>query len=304
MPRWAVVSATMALVAFAWLIGPTASNAQIVLESRQELDFDRPESWAMKYFASISQMTGMGAPRRMEPGAVELGIEAGWIPSLSESERTVGFYGTKTEDLNKTSVFGRARVLVGLPRAFSLELGWVPPIERGGVEPNVLALSIARPVYERGNKRVGLRLTALGGTLEGDLTCSAEEAAAGDDREQNPFGCERPSEDELDVQSFSFDVSGAIDLGRFEPYLALSYNDMDLEFQIRALYSGIDDHTLQVTDGNTFSAFGGVEIESSKRSRTSVEIFYTPLDVVRERGGSKSTEDLINLRVSFRYKIR
>lgn len=147
-------------VALGLLLALTAAgsvSAQSTLSGREELDFDRPESWAMKYFASLSLMTGMGVPRRLAAGEVDLGLEAGWIPSLSEAERTVGFGGTKTEDLNKTSVFGRVRTLVGLPRAFSLEVGWVPPLEVGGVESNLLSLAIGRPVFESGGKRLALR---------------------------------------------------------------------------------------------------------------------------------------------------
>ncbi|MEE8278611.1 MAG: hypothetical protein V3R89_07825, partial [Thermoanaerobaculia bacterium] len=68
-----------------------AAFGQRVLDITEDLDFDRPESWAMKYFTSVTLFTGMGVPRRMEPGSVEVGLEAGWVPTLSDRERTVGF---------------------------------------------------------------------------------------------------------------------------------------------------------------------------------------------------------------------
>ena len=43
----------------------------------QELDFDRPESWAMKYVTSVTLATGFGVPRALKPGSLEIGFEAG-----------------------------------------------------------------------------------------------------------------------------------------------------------------------------------------------------------------------------------
>ena len=48
------------------------ASAQEVFAPRQDLDFDRPESWAMKYFASASLCSGLGTPRDSVPGSIEL----------------------------------------------------------------------------------------------------------------------------------------------------------------------------------------------------------------------------------------
>jgi hypothetical protein len=42
----------------------------IVLDGREEMDFDRPESWALKYFASVSMMRGFGTPQPTDSGAI------------------------------------------------------------------------------------------------------------------------------------------------------------------------------------------------------------------------------------------
>ena len=111
-------------------------QAQPLVSGAENLDFDRPEAWAMKYFASLSLLTSMGAPKAYEPGAILLGFEGGWVPHLSEEQRRVGFNGTKLEDLNKTSFFGRVRATVGLPSKFSVDIGYVPPIELNGAKPH------------------------------------------------------------------------------------------------------------------------------------------------------------------------
>ena len=87
-----------------------------------QIAFDRPEAWALKYHSAVSTFTPLRPPRWREPGAVELGLEGGWIPHLSESQRCVGFEGTRVVDLNKSPFFGRPRLLVGLPDGFSAEV--------------------------------------------------------------------------------------------------------------------------------------------------------------------------------------
>ncbi len=261
----------------------------------------------MKHFASISLFTGMGPPRRMEPGSIDIGLEAGGVPTLSESERTVGFNGTKTEDLNRTSLFGRPRVEIGLPRHLTLGLSWVPPVELSGVEPNLLAAALGRPLHEGERWRLGLRAYVQYGTLRGDFTCSRDDAAAGDDQIRNPFGCEASSNDEMTIRTGSLEISAAFpggSQGRFEPYVALAGHFMDLEFQVDARYAGIVDKTRLLTDGVTASLTAGLRASLSDRLDLTGELFYTRLDVVRPPATSSRAEDLLNFRTLISYRLR
>lgn len=281
--------------------------AQPVLDVREELDFDRPEAWAMKYFSSVTLLTGMGAPERLAPWTVEVGLEAGWVPSLSREERTVGFYGTKEEDLNKTSVFGRGRLTVGLPAAFSVTLSWVPPVEVGGVEPNLFAASLGRPLYEGQRFRLGARLFAQGGSLVGDITCGRETAAAGDDPVRNPFGCQEPSRDELTLRSTGVELAAgwtAGSSGRLQPYAALAATRLEPELQVDARYAGVVDRTLQVTEGTVYSLTVGLGYDLGESTRLATEAFYAPLDVVRRPGAERESQDLLNLRLMVSYRLR
>ena len=287
--------------------GAPAVYSQTVIDFTQELDFDRPESWAMKYYASLNLLTGLGAPRASEPGRIDLELEGGWVPSLSEAERTVGFNGTKTEDLNRTSVFVRPAVTFGLPKKLSLRLTWVPPIEAFGVEPNLLAVALGRPVHQARTWRLGLRGYAQHGTLEADFTCPEDVAAAGDDPAVNPFNCVEPSNDEHQITTLGIEVSWARepgDSGRWEPHLALSANYLDLEFQVDAQHSGIVDRTRLLTDGVTLALTAGVTYHAGERWKLVGEAFYSPLEVVRPPSTSPSNEGLFNLRVMVSYTIR
>src|SRR5678815_4205502 len=73
------------------------ARAQFVLRDHEDLDFDRPEAWAMAWFAAVAFPTALSA-EPLPPGAVELSLEGGYVPTLSEEQRTVGFLGEKPED--------------------------------------------------------------------------------------------------------------------------------------------------------------------------------------------------------------
>ncbi|MGB5880112.1 MAG: hypothetical protein WBH85_08795 [Thermoanaerobaculia bacterium] len=291
------------LLAVSWV---PAAGAQTVLDFTDKLDFDRPESWAMKYYASLTLLTGFGAPRVLEPGRIDLDLEGGWVPSLSEAERTVGFNGTKTEDLNRTSVFVRPAVVIGLPRKLSLTLTWVPPVKAFGVEPNLLAVAIGRPVHQARTWRLGLRGYAQYGTLQADFTCPGDVVAAGDNPELNPFNCVEPSNDEHQISALGLEVSWAKEprgSGRWEPHVGLSANYLDLEFQVDARHSGIVDRTLLVTDGVTLALTAGVTYHAGERWRMVGEAFYSPLEVTRPPSTSTANEGLFNLRALVSYTV-
>jgi len=294
-----------ALLALALL--PGVARGQEVLEFRERLDFDRPEAWAMKYFSSVAQPTGFGAPESRPPGALEVGLEAGWVPALSEEERRVGFNGSKVEDLNKTSAFGRLRLSVGLPADFSLSLGWVPPVEVGGVETNLYSLALARPLLANRFWSLGLRLHAQRGTLEGDITCTREEARLAPGSPGNPFGCEGPSRDRMTVRQAGLELAASFypeGEGRLVPHLAVTVSYLDPEFQVDAVYSGLRDRTLETTHGTTWSLAGGLTWAATERTRVGVEAFYAPLDIVRRPGASRQSEDLWNARALVRVRVR
>ncbi len=53
----------------------------------QQLDFDRPEAWALKYFASSTLLNGLQPPEPLgeqrRTGSVTVGLEMGWLPRLN-----------------------------------------------------------------------------------------------------------------------------------------------------------------------------------------------------------------------------
>jgi hypothetical protein len=289
------------------LLGPAAAaRAQaFVVNDHEDLDFDRPEAWAMAWFAAVTFPTALGT-ETLPPGAVELSLEGGWVPSLSAEQRSVGFLGNKPEDLNRAAVFGRPRVAVGLPGRLTATLSWAPPAEVDGVEPDVLSLSLARPLWEGQRGRVAARLFGQRGEIRGDLTCPRDVSGIADFG-VNPYGCEQPSRDELSLQVIGAELQAGTTLERapaVSPYVAIAWSRLDAEFQVDSRRNGFLDRTLLETDGTFWSGTLGVSVEAGRRTRLSGELFYTPLDVVGRAGKGKETDGLLNARVLLGWRLR
>jgi opacity protein-like surface antigen len=288
------------------LAAADTARAQLVLADTERLDFDRPESWGMKYYASLALLTGMGVPERREAGRIDLGVEGGYVPQLSDAERRLGFAGTKLEDVNKTRLFGRLRGTLGVGRGVALELGYTPPIERGGATPSIVSLAVGRAMSLSPSWRLGVRGHGQLGTIKGDITCSAAEVAAGDDGQRNPFGCIRPSKDVSRHKIVGLElVVGYDGRSRFKPYAGVGLNYMDLEFRVDAAYSGgrVRDHTLQLTSGTTVSASAGLTFAASPRLRVTTELVYSSLAVARLPSTTPGNEGFVNARVFASYRI-
>ena len=307
--RRRALAALAAALALAVSAVPAAGQEPPVFSPTEELSFDDPESWAMAWFGSVTVLTGFGVPEPLDPGALELGLEAGWVPSLSEDQRRVGFGGTKVEDLNRTPVIGRPRLSVGLPGGFALTGAWIPPVEIDGVETNLFALALARELWAGDRSRGGLRLYGQTGTVEGAITCTAEDAAGGDDPAANPFGCEAPSNDELTLTYWGVELSLAYRAaGGTEPYLAAAVNRFDNEFQVDAFTFGLHDRSLLLSEGTAWSVAAGLVHPLGDRGRLAGEVFYTPLDVRRLNAEfepqPEETDELLNVRLLLSWRLR
>lgn len=299
-----VLSVTLFAASLAAADSVVAGTQQLVT-GETTLDFDRPESWAMKYYTSLTLFTGMDMPRYRRAGEFDLALEGGQVPQLSEDQRRVGFDGTKVEDVNKTNVFGRLRGSVGLGKGFALEVGYTPPLKVGGARPNLLALAVGRP-FDLSSFRLGVRGFGQIGAIDADITCSAGEVAAGSDPQRNPFDCIAPSQDRTHQKVAGLElVAGYDGWKRLKPHVGVGVHYMDLQFDINAVYSGglVSDHETQNTSGTTVSATGGVAFEVSRRLRLGAEVFYSWLSVVRPPATAAVNDGLLNVRFFVSYRV-
>lgn len=285
------------------LAGAALADAQPVVGTTQEIDFDRPESWAMLYFGSATLLTSMGRPVARHAGQVELALEIGWIPELSEEQQRVGFNGTKFENLNRTPVSPRPHVLVGIGWSTTLDVTYVPPVEIAGLEPDLLAVGLERPVVDRETWSLGVRLAGQLGDIEGDYTCTARDASFPPGSAENPFGCEGPSSDTATIDYAMVGLVGGTEVGRSgrtSLHGGVYATYWDLEFQVNAPRFGAIDRNRLVTDGWTWAAAAGATFRTGDRTKLAAELFYTPLDVRRDPTSTEN-DPLFNVRAMFLY---
>ena len=285
------------------LAGPAC--AQEVIRFDEHLDSDRPEAWAMNYFTSITLLSGLSVPRSREAGSVEIAAEAGWIPYLGKGERTVGFNGTKEEDLNHSPVFARPRVTIGLPWRTALTLSYVPPLRIAGLKPHLFAFALERPLYERDPITLGVRFYGQFGEVKGSITCWSDVVKFPPGSEQNPYGCEEKSNDRAGQRYLGLELSGAWrleGLGGLTPWAAVAGNFLDTEAQVNALTFGYRDRSLLTSESWTFAVSAGASYPLSDRIGISVGMFYTPLPV--ERPASRDNDALFNVRALISYQFQ
>jgi len=289
----------------ALLLAAATVGAQDVAEGTEELDWDRPEAWAMKWYASVMQFTALGPPESRAAGSVDLAFEVGWIPHLSEEQRRIGFNGLKVEDLNKLPILPRPRVTIGLGRDWSLDLSYIPPIEIEGVKANLFFAGVERPVYSAGRWTFGVRGYGQVGSVKGDYTCSEETAEIEPGEPGNEFGCDEPSNDEVTLNAISAAVTGGFAASeRTSLYFGVAANYMDLEFQVDALTYGFRDRSRLITDGWTGSLNAGASWRLGEKTVLGTELFYSPLEVQRSADGSSENDPLFNIRAMLSYTIR
>jgi hypothetical protein len=289
------------------LVAAPPAAAQMVMNSIDHLSFDRPESWALKYFTSATLLDGLETPRIQKPGAVSIGLEAGWLPPLNSAQQLVGYDGTEAQDLNKAPFLPRPRVTIGLPASLSLVVAVVPPIPMFGLKTKLLALALERPVYETPALAVGLRVYGQIGTVRGSYTCPASTLAFEPGSAGNRDGCQAVSSDTAALRYAGGEASVAYRPGaryRLSPHAAIGLAYMNVGFQVNALTFGMIDHTHYLSRGMAVSASGGVSYRLTNRLSLSTDVFYSPLSVRRGLGAPAQNDGLFNIRTLVTYRMR
>jgi hypothetical protein len=292
----------LAMIAFAWL-SPVVLLAHDGAHAIETLNFNRPEAWALKYFASATLFAGLETPRTRNPWSVSFGVEVGWLTPVSPANRFVGFNGTKQEDLNKAPIFLRPRVSLALPGRFTLLVAGDPPIHSFGITPRLFALALERPVYEREPWTLGVRGYGQVGNVQGAYACPSSVLAFAPGSAQNVYGCNAESHDtaRLRFVGGEFSVAHGRAGSRWSPHAAFGVNYMSLGFHVDALEFGEPDHTQYASTGVTVSGSAGITYALTHRLNASLDGFYTPLPVLR--GNQLQNDAFFNFRVLMTYRI-
>jgi len=263
---------------------PAIGYGQLETGTNEKVDFDSPEGWAMAYMTASSLNLGQLPPRETEFGDISFSAELGSIPRLEREQQQVGFGGFKDEELNKSPAFGRARASLGLFWDVTAEVSWTPPLEINGAKPDGLwGFALSRPLVNADNWGLGLRLFALEGAVNADVTCSEDTADFPPFSADNLFGCIAPSDDvlEMDHQGAELVLSfNEIAFG-IQPWISVSSTRMDPFVEVDAALEGGPHFSTVDTDGTTETYSAGLNYSLSDNWHVNVATSYTPLDADR-----------------------
>jgi hypothetical protein len=305
MSRYGRTGVLAALVCFT-LVGVTADAiAQTsAAPPADQIAFDRPESWAMKYFTSATSLSGLTTPDVLGAGSVAIEFESGWLPTLGVAQQRVGFNGTSPEDLNRAPVFLRPRLAIGLPHRLSIIAAVDPPIRSFGVTPRLLALGLDGVLNDTGTWRVGWRAHGQIGTVTAAVTCPAAVVPFAPGSPNNPAGCTAESSDATSLRYAGVEVQVARRIGpRFAPHAAAGANFVDSVFQTNAQVFGQPDRTRLQTHGATLTTSAGIGYSVTERFALAADLFYSPLTVRRPPGNASSIDPMFNARALISYRF-
>jgi len=292
-----------ALLSFASLSGFGIAQAQPVVTGDEHLAGDRPEAWAMNYFAAATFLTSFGQVGPVAPWKWSLAGEVGSIPRLSDDQRRVGFDGAKLEDLNKTPVFGRLRLTMGLPHDWVAELAYTPPLELNGARPrNIFDLAFGTRLIDRDPWTLSFRAFGQHGTVSGDITCPAQLAGVTDPT-LNPYQCQAPSNDTYGVNYFGGDLTAGWNTGAWRWHTAFGLVHTDLDVQVDALTGGVRDRTHLFSSGYLRYVTLGGAYDFGPSWSVATEVLYVPLNVRRGPDADQENDPLTSVRLSVRYRF-
>ena len=290
--------------------GNTGGAASVYnFNGNYHLGFDKPEAWGLKYFASTTLLSGLQPPdpEGWKVGSLNVGFELGWLPTLDTGQRRIGFQGTVPEDLNKTQVFFRPVLRVGLPKKLTLMLAAPPPFEAFGVRPHLLAFGVERPILEREHWTLGWRGYGQVGSVKGAFTCPHSVLAFAAGSPQNPTECVGESADAASLRYAGSEIQFAYRVSRMPklvPHVAVGGNFIDGVFHVHAPVEDGMDRTRLWTRGGTFSTTAGVSYLITKKAAFTVDLFYSPLWVQRSTTAPTTNDGLFNVRAFLSYSFR
>jgi hypothetical protein len=287
----------------------TSTISAQTLSNNYHVGFERPEAWGLKYFASTTLLSGLQPPEPAEghhTGAISIGFEMGWLPSLDEGQRRVGFNGKAVQDLNQSPFFARPIIRVGLPGKFTAVAAAPPPFHLLGITAHLLAFGLERPLVERRRWTLSWRGYGQVGTIKGAFTCPTAVLAFAPGSSENTTSCVGKSSDVATLRyagsefQFAYKIPG---MPKLVPHVATGGNFIDGAFQTDAPVVRGRDRTRLWTRGGTWSSTAGVSYLLSSHTAFTVDAFYTPLWVERSPTAPRTNDGLFNVRALLSYSF-
>ena len=271
--------------------------------SSQKVNFDSPEGWAMAFMTSAAQNLGQQPPYSSDIGDLSISTEISSIPHLTREQQRVGFSGFKDEDLNKSPVFGKIRLNFGLPWDLIAEISWTPPVKIDDSKPEDLwGFAISRPILDRQNILVGLRIFMLRGGAIASVTCSKDIIKFDPYSSQNPVGCLGKSGDEIQMDHDGAELFLSFkNSSNLSPWISFASSNLDNSVKINAPLE-LGRQILKVSSKNgTIQTFTlGLNYKINESWDMNLASSYTPHDVRRPNDIS-GNDNFWNFRVGVTF---
>ena len=274
---------------------------QPVIEGHEILQADRPEAWAMNHAAIATLFTGFGTIPTLSAGQWQGAVDVAEVPWLDAAQRQVGFNGDKSEDVNKSPVFGRLRAIVGLPSNWVAELAWTPPIRMGGASAQGLfAASVGHLVLDQTPWAVSVRAFGQRGSIHGDITCPSNLAGLSDPL-VNPYGCDAASNDSMELDYYGFEVDASRSSAAWRWHVGGVLVRTELEVQVDALTYGYRDRTRLTANATRHGFTLGFRRALGSGWSLAGEVLHVPLPVRRNPLQSVGNDPFTGLRLQLAY---
>jgi hypothetical protein len=271
----------------------------------ERFDLDTPEGWAMAFMTTSAQNLGLMPPRSVNTRDLSISAELSSIPHLTKEQQVVDIGVTKTEDLNKTPVFGRLRVSVGFPWDISAEISWTPPVKINDSKPDHLwGAALSKPLFSNEKIGLGLRFFLLRGGVIASVTCSEDVINFPVyTSNENPVGCVGLSKDRLKMNHEGVEVFLSFkNSSEIHPWISLASSNLDSSVKIDApLQAGRERSAIQ-SSGSTHTFSLGFSYEFRKNWDLNISSSYTPLDVNRPNDSS-GNDDFWNLKAGLTIRF-
>ncbi|HEY7236722.1 MAG TPA: hypothetical protein VH539_21360 [Gemmatimonadaceae bacterium] len=228
------------------------------------------------------------APERLPAGAIEVGAEAAPVPSPSAALTHPEYcYQYTTNNTKLASLFGRPRIVVGLPLAMTLEASYLPPITFMSARATVASVALARAqTLSFIDSRVALLLRAHGtaGRVTGPITCPRASLQTSD--EGAPCYGTAPSRDHFDPNSLGVEGALSASSGPLSGYVGGGATWLRPHFQagFTDAEGNIDRTTVDVALVRG-SAFAGGSVRVREHIRISAQVYAVPADATAARVG-------------------
>jgi len=249
----------------------------------EKVAFDSPEGWGMSYMTAASLNLSDKFPETLSLGQFNLSAEISTIPELNEKQQKIGFGGVKSEDLNKSPVFGRGKITAGFYWDSIIELSWTPPLEIDGAKPEQMwGLAIAKQIYINDAFKTALRLYQFNGKATASVTCSEEMVMQPLYSPGNISGCIGTSKDKIDMShdgiEILFEAQSSI---AFKPWFSVASTRLKPSVQINAPLEFIQEEAFVETSGRLTTLTLGLNYKLSDNWLLNLGTSYTPIDVQR-----------------------